>query len=206
VTTGAVPQRSDAFWAVPRSAQKDRYERVMRATIDLAREGGYNAVQMRDVAKRSGVALGTVYTYFQSRDNLVYRATVAWNARVAEETARAAQAEGGQGLESLEADVRRMALQYHADPGLLDAFVRSTLSTDPVVVEQRRNVDWEWWTDLYPQLDLLGPQIAAVAPRLLTDVFYSGALRWAFGQVDFSEVVEQLTAVVRLMIRAARAE
>src|SRR5260370_40152778 len=70
VTTEAVPQRSDAFWAVPRSAQQDRYERVMRATIDLAREGGYNAVQMREVAKRSGVALGTVYTYFQSRDNL----------------------------------------------------------------------------------------------------------------------------------------
>lgn len=203
--TRGVPRRSDAFWAAPRAAQQDRYEKIVRATIDLAREGGYDAVQMREVAKRSGVALGTVYTYFQSRDNLVYRATVAWNARVAEETALAADAEDRPGLEGLEMDIRRLANRYHAEPGLLHAFVRSTLSTDPEVVEQRRNVNWAWWVELYPKLDLLGPEIAALAPRLLTDVFYSGALRWAFGQIDFSEVVDQLTAVVRLMIRAGRA-
>jgi AcrR family transcriptional regulator len=193
---------ASAFWAAPRPSQQERYEKVLRATIDIAREGGYDAVQIRTVAKRSGVAMGTVYTYFQSRDNLLYRAMVAWNARVAEQVAEDA---GPKGFDDLEMSVVALMNRYRVEPGLLDAYIRSTLSTDPFVVAQRRNVDWAWWSEFHPTLARLGPETAEIAPRLLTDVFYSSAVRWAFGQIELADIATQLRNVVRLMLRAAPA-
>src|SRR4051812_16288504 len=54
--------------------QAARRERVIVAACDLAAEGGYDAVQMRDVASQADVALGTLYRYFPSKDHLLIAA------------------------------------------------------------------------------------------------------------------------------------
>lgn len=58
--------------------QAERRERVLRAAIDLAAEGGYDGVQMRAVAERADVALGTVYHYFSSKDHLLAESLSEW--------------------------------------------------------------------------------------------------------------------------------
>jgi TetR/AcrR family transcriptional regulator, cholesterol catabolism regulator len=58
--------------------QAARRERVIRAARELAAEGGYDAVQMRDVAARGEVALGTIYRYFPSKDALLLAVMVQW--------------------------------------------------------------------------------------------------------------------------------
>ena len=47
---------------------------MLEAAVDLAAEGGYDAVQMRDVAARAGVALGTLYRHYSSKDQLLLAA------------------------------------------------------------------------------------------------------------------------------------
>ncbi|MCZ7536468.1 MAG: TetR family transcriptional regulator [Acidimicrobiia bacterium] len=46
----------------------------METATRLAAEGGYEAVQMRDVAGHAGVALGTLYRHFPSKDELLLAA------------------------------------------------------------------------------------------------------------------------------------
>lgn len=53
-------------------AQAFRAERVVTTTFKLASEGGYEAVQMREVARGAGVALATLYRYYPSKDVLLY--------------------------------------------------------------------------------------------------------------------------------------
>jgi AcrR family transcriptional regulator len=48
-----------------------RKERLIAAATTLAAEGGYDAVQMRDVAARAEVALGTLYRHYASKDQLL---------------------------------------------------------------------------------------------------------------------------------------
>lgn len=43
----------------------------MAATAEMVQSGGYDAVQMRDVASRADVALGTLYRYFSSKEYLL---------------------------------------------------------------------------------------------------------------------------------------
>ena len=52
----------------------DRRKRILDATLALASKGGYDAVQMRAVAERADVALGTLYRYFPSKIHLLVSA------------------------------------------------------------------------------------------------------------------------------------
>ncbi len=52
----------------------ERKRRLLAAAVELAAEGGYDAVQMRDVAARAEVALGTLYRHYTSKDQLLLAA------------------------------------------------------------------------------------------------------------------------------------
>ena len=68
---GAVPLHAEA----PRRALSDRQARTLQRLVDAAvaelRAGGYDALSVRNVARRAGVAPATAYTYFTSREHLV---------------------------------------------------------------------------------------------------------------------------------------
>lgn len=63
-------------------------ERLLRAGAALMAERGVNGLTMREVARRSGLGLATLYTYLAGKDELVYRVL----ARVLEGAVASAQA------------------------------------------------------------------------------------------------------------------
>ncbi|MGW2308037.1 TetR family transcriptional regulator [Actinomadura luteofluorescens] len=52
-------------------SQHQRRKRIVQAAAALASRGGIEAMQMRTVSERAGVALGTLYRYFPSKMDLV---------------------------------------------------------------------------------------------------------------------------------------
>lgn len=54
-------------------AERDRnvFERIFDVAIALAEEGGYDNVRQRDVAAKAGVALGTLYKRFRSKEDIL---------------------------------------------------------------------------------------------------------------------------------------
>src|SRR3954468_20701770 len=63
---------SGAGRSVNRAAETAaRKRRILEAAVRLARQGGYDAVQMRDVAAGAEVALGTLYRHYTSKDQLL---------------------------------------------------------------------------------------------------------------------------------------
>ena len=63
-THAATRRRSDAPPAPKRDA-------ILRAAIDVFAERGFFNAQVADVARAAGVAAGTVYLYFRSKDDLL---------------------------------------------------------------------------------------------------------------------------------------
>jgi TetR/AcrR family transcriptional regulator, cholesterol catabolism regulator len=61
---------TEAVASIPAS-QAARRERILDAAFELASDGGWDAVQMREVADRAEVALGTLYRYFPSKVHLL---------------------------------------------------------------------------------------------------------------------------------------
>ena len=53
---------------------EERAQRIVDAALELAEEGGFQAVRLRDVAARSGVAFGTLYARFNSKEDILIAA------------------------------------------------------------------------------------------------------------------------------------
>src|SRR5690349_1534327 len=54
-----------------RSERTDKRAAILRAAIDVFAGSGYFNAQVADVARAAGVAAGTVYLYFRSKDDLL---------------------------------------------------------------------------------------------------------------------------------------
>ena len=59
---------------VPDQMLEERARRIIASTIELAEEGGFEAVRLRDVAARAEVAMGTLYRRFSSKQELLVAA------------------------------------------------------------------------------------------------------------------------------------
>lgn len=55
----------------PTEKERSMFERIFDVAIALAEEGGYDNVRQRDVAARAGVALGTLYKRFRSKEDIL---------------------------------------------------------------------------------------------------------------------------------------
>jgi TetR/AcrR family fatty acid metabolism transcriptional regulator len=49
----------------------DKRERILRAAVKVFAKGGFHAARVSEVAKAAGVADGTIYLYFKSKDELL---------------------------------------------------------------------------------------------------------------------------------------
>ncbi|MGH0031401.1 MAG: helix-turn-helix domain-containing protein [Myxococcota bacterium] len=53
---------------------EERSRRIVGAAIELAEQGGFEAVRLRDVAAQANVALGTLYRRLRSKEDLLLAA------------------------------------------------------------------------------------------------------------------------------------
>jgi TetR/AcrR family transcriptional regulator, repressor of fatR-cypB operon len=60
---------------------RDPRERILDAALDLFEENGFDATAVPEVAKRAGVATGSIYRYFASKDELVNALYRMWKLR-----------------------------------------------------------------------------------------------------------------------------
>jgi AcrR family transcriptional regulator len=67
-----------ALQAVPDGDPRDR---ILAAALDLFEERGFDATAVPEVAKRAGVATGSIYRYFASKDDLVNALYRDWKQR-----------------------------------------------------------------------------------------------------------------------------
>ncbi len=52
------------------SKKEETRQRILEVSLDLFRERGFRQTTMRDVSKRVGVALGTLYNYFPTKEHI----------------------------------------------------------------------------------------------------------------------------------------
>src|SRR3954453_1405157 len=79
---------------------KARRDKILDVAIELAEEGGFDNVRQRDVAAHAGVALGTLYKSFRSKEDILC-AALEREAEVLERRMESNPAEGVTSLERL---------------------------------------------------------------------------------------------------------
>ncbi len=59
---------------MPETQLDEKAQRILSVAFELAEEGGFEAVRLRDVAQRAEVALGTLYNRFASKEEMLVTA------------------------------------------------------------------------------------------------------------------------------------
>ncbi|MEY2419929.1 MAG: TetR/AcrR family transcriptional regulator, cholesterol catabolism regulator [Actinomycetota bacterium] len=180
-------------------SQHARRTRVIEAAIELATEGGYDAVQMRDVAARAGVALGTVYRYFSSKDHLLAAALLEWARSLEDAPTRVGNDEDP--VERLVAVIRRITRASGRAPELFAALVTAITAPDPAVSECQAQVQHIVSGVLSAPLTDVDPEIRAGAVRVLAHVWFASLLGWVKGWTAMGQVAEELEFAARLLLR-----
>ncbi len=188
--------------AVPRAltrAQQARRQRVVDAAMELGLEGGYEAVQMRDVAARADVAMGTVYRYFTSKDHLLAAALVHWveqlDDRLGQVPPRGVSS-AERVIEALDRALRSMGRQ----PQLVAAVFTALASPDPAAVECQQQVAIVMDRIISRAMGDTPPIDFADRSRMIGHVWYSSLVGWVNGWSDMARVHDELAIAVRLLL------
>src|SRR6185312_8378870 len=113
------------------SGQLVRRARIIETVIVLIADVGADAVQMRDVAQRSGVALGTVYRYFRSKEHLLAAALEDWQKRLTRRILAARDSTVDDPLPGILDYLRRAQRAFHRNPKMTALMLQAMTSVDP---------------------------------------------------------------------------
>jgi TetR/AcrR family transcriptional regulator, cholesterol catabolism regulator len=133
-TRSPVSTRSVVVHRTLSDEQLERRARVVAAAMELAETGGYDAVVMKTVAERSGVALATLYRWFASKDHLLTEVLLTWGGALSE-TLGADPPSGPDPVERVAEALRMVMATAASRPRLAEAIVAAVLAVEPSVLE-----------------------------------------------------------------------
>ena len=183
------------------AAQRERRQRILDATLALASKGGYEAVQMRTVAERADVALGTLYRYFPSKIHLLVSALVQEFERTQDKLDRK-PIPGDTPYDRMLYVLSRVTRTMQREPMLTEAMTRAFMFADPsaaaevnAVARQMERMFSRAMHDGEPSAD-----DAAIA-RVIGDVWLSNLVAWVTRRASADDVSSHLELAARLLLR-----
>jgi AcrR family transcriptional regulator len=181
-------------------SQAARRERVIRSALELAGEGGYDAVQMRDVATRANVALGTIYRYFSSKDALLAAALVEWMGEL-ERKLLERPPKGTRPSERVLDVLNRALRAMDRNPRLARAVVGALMAGDPAGVDAMNITTGTMSRIMRPAFPPdIDPALEASVTKVLGHVWWSTLVAWVTGMGDIAWVSDELAVAVDLLV------
>lgn len=180
----------------PNPRRAETVDRLVQATLDELRAVGFEALTVRSVAARAGVAPATAYTYFASKNHLV--AETFWR-RLAERPDPALRT--GEAVDRVVAVFRDLAEFLSGEPELSAATTSAMLAPEPDVRRLRRLIAEEIQRRL---TEAYGVE-ADVARLEVLGLAWAGAMLQAgMGHTTYAQMGDQLARVSHTVMGRGR--
>jgi AcrR family transcriptional regulator len=180
--------------------QEARRRRILAASTRLACGGGFDAVQMREVAESSEVALGTLYRYFPSKVHLLV-ATMEDQLTQLHEALRQRPPAATAPPQRVADTLLRAFRALQREPLLADAMVRALIFADRSVNAEVDTVSRLTSTIIVDAMGLSAPpsgmQLAAV--RVIEHTWHAALVTWLSGRASVAQVTEDIRTACRLL-------
>src|SRR6516165_6480616 len=183
------------------AAQRERRKRILDATLALASKGGYEAVQMRTVAERADVALGTLYRYFPSKIHLLVGALTEEFEQMQEKLDRK-PIPGDTPTERMLYVLSRVTRTMQRDPMLTEAMTRAFMFADPSAANEVNTVARQMVRMFTKAMHDGEPSADDIAiARVIGDVWLSNLVAWVTRRASADDVSGHLELAARLLLR-----
>ncbi|RDG33725.1 TetR family transcriptional regulator [Streptomyces corynorhini] len=203
MTTDADPASLPAPSAALTERQEARRRSILCAAVRLARRGGFDAVQMREVAEEAGVALGTLYRYFPSKVHLLV-ATLRDQLEQLHAALRERPPSGADAAERVGETLLRACHRIQRDPYLADAMFRALTFADRGVSDEVASVSRRMTAIV---LEAMGPAVGPHGPtpqqlsavRVVVHTWHAALISGLAGRTSGAEVRADVMTACRLI-------
>jgi TetR/AcrR family transcriptional regulator, cholesterol catabolism regulator len=183
------------------SGQLIRRAKIIEEVIDLIADVGADAVQMRDVAQRSGVALATVYRYFSSKDQLLAAALVDWQKRLTRRimTGTPVDRDAVTGIHDY---LRRALRAFNRNPEMTALMVQMMTSADPevrVTLDEMNRTNAEMFNRL---LDGIAPEDIPNVSFGINAALANAVTAMLTGSLTLDESITRVEWVARALLES----
>jgi AcrR family transcriptional regulator len=181
------------------SGQLARRQRVLDAVVELVSAGSDEDLQMKEIADRSGVALGTIYRYFSSKDHVMAAALVEWT-RGLERRIESNSGPNGSAADQLVAIFRQALKAYQRHPTFARLLIFVANSSDPFASECYRQMGPVVFATFDPpDLDIDTRQHVLT---LVGALWYHELVEWVKGRRSIDQVRTSLEGAARFLLPA----
>jgi AcrR family transcriptional regulator len=177
----------------------ERKKRCLDAAVALAAEGGYDAVQMRDVAARAEVALGTLYRHYASKDQLLL-AAMAQQAATLRERLVQRPPSGETPAVRLSDVLIRASRALERQPQVTRAMVTAMSSHGADTVAVKHEIDSTMRAIIGDAVDGTTVRHLDDIMRVLGSVWFAELTYWCAGLSETSPMGENLARAASLLL------
>jgi AcrR family transcriptional regulator len=185
---------------------EERARRIVDTAVELAEKGGFEAVRLRDVASVAGVALGTLYRHFRSKEDLLL-AALAEEVGQLEVYMAAHPARGETPIERVTAFFRIATQGICRRPMLAQAILRAAASCQPELTEKVSRFHGRMMAMIAHALRGDGTERGDKPDRreekigvVLEQVWFSSLVGWGGGLHDQAIVIDHVRSAAALMM------
>lgn len=185
------------------NAQRERRKRILDSTLALASKGGYEAVQMRAVAERADVAVGTLYRYFPSKVHLLVSALAREFEKI---DSRRKLPPGQTPQERMHLILGQITRAMQRDPLLTEAMTRAFMFADASAAAEVDQVG-RLMDRLFAKAMSDGEptELQLSIARVISDVWLSNLVAWLTRRSSATDVAARLELTVDLLLGDSKA-
>jgi TetR/AcrR family transcriptional regulator, cholesterol catabolism regulator len=180
-------------------AQQQRRARILQAGADLLAGREYDHIQMRDVAERADVALGTLYRYFASKEHVFSAVAVQWAESLRHQIGRH-PLQGGTNAERLYDVFQRAVRAFQLRPQFYRVIMMMQASADPFAREYNERLSQGTLETFAGALQGLPDDIALGIVSVSEAVLDTNLRAWVTGRTPIGAVYDALEAAAHLLL------
>lgn len=180
-------------------AQRERRKRIVAAATELLTELPYDSIQIRDVAARAEVALGTLYRYFPSKEQLFAVVMLEWSSSTETALASPGHARVAEDQERLRILLRRTVRAFERHPNFVQVISVLGAATDPVVNEALGAYSDEFASAIAEAVPDVADDDVAVLVTLSNSLLDSLLRTWWLGRLPIRAVEDHVDRAVAVM-------
>lgn len=187
---------------------EERSQKIIDAAMELAAEGGFEGVRLRELAARSGVAFGTLYSRFSSKEDILI-AALEQETNKFRELLRENPLDSGAPRERCEPFFRVLTQTLLHRAGFATAVLRAVSSGAGVAEKIIRYQDTmneiivrAVWGDAVFEGEPEQQEQIVFAARMMQNIWFAELISWMSDTASEEEVVERTVRCAHLFIRA----
>jgi AcrR family transcriptional regulator len=178
--------------------QFERRQRIVRAALRALINSDYERVKISEVARESGVALGTVYRYFASKEHLFAAAFVEW------QTALKVKLEKSAPLGDSEADrlrdvFRRVIRSFQLQPQFFGVMIMMQNTTDPYAADIYQSIGDVFHDTVQSAFDGPFDEDRMAIYHTVNAVLTMGLSGWSMKRLTIKDVYTQVDQTIGLI-------